>query len=266
MATAILNDVQLYYECHGPEQAPALVLNNGILMNAATSWVFQTRALAAHYHVIQYDCRGQGQSDHPAAPYSMAQHAHDLAGLLTHLGVERAHIAGISYGGEVAQSFALSYPERVLSLILADTVSEVGPELRITATGWRDLALAGDAVGLHQASVPWNFAPEFIGAHPKLIADSRERYRLLDLAAVARLCDAFLAVDFTGRLGAITVPTCIIVGELDRLKGRAYADILHRAIPHSELHLIPGAGHVTCWERAEAFNTIILGFLAKREA
>ena len=125
------NGVELYYELHGAEDAPLLVLNNGILMNAAGSWVFQTQALSKHYRVLQYDCRGQGQSEHPDEAYSMEMHADDLAALLIALGYEQAHIAGISYGGEVGQAFVLKYPQRCLSLILADTVSEVGDELRI---------------------------------------------------------------------------------------------------------------------------------------
>ena len=126
------NRVELYYELHGPENAPLLVLNNGILMSAAASWAFQTKTLAVHYRVLQYDCQGQGQSAHPESHYTMDLHAEDLAALLTVLGIEKAHLAGISYGGEVIQAFALQYPERIQSLILADTVSEVGPELRLT--------------------------------------------------------------------------------------------------------------------------------------
>src|SRR3972149_4530703 len=105
MPKIIVNDISIYYELHGPENAPVLVLNNGILMNAATSWVFQTKALSAHNRLLQYDCRGQGQSDHPESPYSMEGHADDLAALLDALGIEKAHMAGISYGGEVTQAF-----------------------------------------------------------------------------------------------------------------------------------------------------------------
>ena len=95
MSIIPVNGIGIYYEWHGPESAPVLVLNNGILMNAATSWMYQTSTLATHYRVLQYDCRGQGQSDHPDGAYSMDQHASDLAELLAALDVDRAHIAGI---------------------------------------------------------------------------------------------------------------------------------------------------------------------------
>jgi 3-oxoadipate enol-lactonase len=241
-----------------------LVLNNGILMNAATSWAFQTRALSGQYRLLQYDCRGQGQSDHPEEPYSMALHADDLAALLTGLGVETAHLAGISYGGEVLQAFALQYPARVRSLILADTVSEVGPELRLIVEGWLALARAGDPDMFFLVTVPWNFSAEFIATNPKLLADARQRYAKLDFPAVARLCEAFLDVNFTAQLTQIAAPTCILVGEQDRLKGRNYAELLRRHISRSEMYLLPGAGHASCWERPEEFNSAVLGFLAKQ--
>ncbi len=258
-----VNGVELYYELHGLENKPVLVLNNGIIMNAANSWGFQTKALSQHYQVLQYDCRGQGQSEHPQAEYSMEQHADDLAALLSSLGVEHAHIAGISYGGEVAQAFALKYPQKVNSLILADTVSEVGPALRIIVQSWLDAARAGNAEAFFNATVPWNFSAEFIAANPALLADARGRYDLLDYPAVVRLCECFLKVNFTERLAEVKAPTCIIVGAADKLKGTDYAAILKQHLPHAELHILPGAGHASCWERPQEFNTVILGFLAK---
>lgn len=258
------NGIEFYYELHGPDNAPLLVLNNGIIMNASTSWAFQTKALSQHYRVLQYDCRGQGQSDHPTDPYTMELHADDLAALLTELKYEKAHIAGISYGGEVAQAFGLKYPERTLSLILADTVSEVGAELRIIVDSWADPAKAADANTFFNATVPWNFSQAFIIANPALLTDAKKRYTLLDYPAIVRLCECFMNVNFTSRLNEIKCPTCIIVGSLDLLKGPAYAAILKNGIPHAELHILQGAGHASCWERPQEFNTVILGFLSKQ--
>lgn len=265
MTTIQVNDVTLYYELHGSEDDPVLVLNNGIIMNAATSWAFQTKELSQAYQVLQYDCRGQGQSDHPEEPYTMEGHADDLEGLLDVLGIHKAHIAGISYGGEVAQAFALKYPQMVTSLILADTTSEVGPQLRMIIENWLDALESGDPDYFFHATVPWNFSSEFITANPVLLAAAKERYGQLDFPAVIRLCRCFLEVDFTSRLDKITSPTCVVVGEKDWLKGIEYARILQEHIPGAELHLIPGAGHASCWENPPVFNSILLDFLAKHE-
>lgn len=260
-----VNDVNLYYELHGDETAPVLVLNNGIIMNAASSWAFQTKALSMHYRLLQYDCRGQGQSDHPENPYSMEQHADDLSALLDALGIEEAHIAGISYGGEVSQAFALKYPEKVRSLVLMDTVSEVPADMRIIIQSWVDALKTGDALAFFNVTVPWNFSPEFIAKNTTLLEDAKKRYALLDFPAIIRLCETFFEVNFTERLSEIKVPTCIIVGELDLLKGIRYAEILKKNIPHAEYHVLMGAGHASCWERPQEFNSVVLGFLAKQQ-
>jgi pimeloyl-ACP methyl ester carboxylesterase len=260
------NGIEFYYELHGPEDAPVLVLNNGIIMNAATSWVFQTKALSKFRRVLQYDCRGQGQSDHPEEEYSMSQHSDDLSALLDALNIKQADIAGISYGGEVAQAFALDFPDKTRRLILADTVSEVGPELRMVIDSWVDALKANDAEAFFNATVPWNFSPEFIKNNSALLEDAQKRYQQLDFPAVIRLCEAFFGVNFTDRLAEIKVPVCLIAGEADLIKGVAYARIIKEQIPHAELHIIDGAGHASCWERPEEFNSIVLGFLSKERA
>jgi 3-oxoadipate enol-lactonase len=264
MPKIFVNSVHLYYELHGQDDAPVLVLNNGLIMNAATSWVFQTKTLSQDYRVLQYDCRGQGQSDHPKEPYSMQVHADDLTHLLKALEIESAHIAGISYGGEVAQAFGLKYPERTRSLILVDTVSEVGPELRLVIESWVDALRLEDPEAFFHVTVPWNFSPQWIAANGPILEDAKGRYKLLDFPAVINLCEAFFDVDFTERLGEIKAPTCIMVGRLDLIKGIRYARIIKNAIPQAELHILEGAGHASCWESPAEFNSVILGFLAKQ--
>jgi 3-oxoadipate enol-lactonase len=263
MPTIQANDINLYYELHGTAGDPVLVLNNGIIMNAASSWVFQTKALSQHYRVLQYDCRGQGQSDHPSDPYSMEGHADDLASLLNALDIDRAHIAGISYGGEVAQAFALQYPEMARSLFLADTASEVGAQLRYAILSWMDALEMGNSEAFFNATVPWNFSAAFIEANPGLLEDAKKRYATLDFPAVVRLCRCFLELNLTSRLQEIACPACVVVGEKDLLKGIEYARILESGISGAELHIIPGAGHASCWENPAVFSSILLGFLAK---
>ena len=124
MPYADLEGFRCYYEVHGPAGGDVLVLSNGILMSTA-SWAFQTPVLSKRHRVLLYDCRGMWQSSHPSGPYSMSQHADDLAALLDHLEVERAHIGGISYGAELSMWFSLRYPERTRSLVLSSAVARV---------------------------------------------------------------------------------------------------------------------------------------------
>lgn len=259
------NGIELYYEQHGwDKDADVLVLSNGVLMSTA-SWVYQVPAFAKHYRVLLYDCRGQWQSDHPREPYSMEMHADDLAALLDALKIDKAHLLGISYGAEVSMTFALKYPDRARSLILSSTVSHVEPMLRSIIEMWIQAAKRQDAEMFYRVTYPFNFAEAWITANPQLLAQARTRYESLDFDAVVNLCEAFLKFNITAELHRIKTPTLLMVGELDALKPRHYADIIARAIPHAEYVIIPGSGHALCWEKWQVFNTLVLGFLAKHK-
>ncbi len=257
------NGIDLYYELHGPQDAPVLVLSNGILMSTA-SWAFQTPILSRHYRPLLYDCRGQWQSDHPREPYSMEQHADDLAALLDALDIPRAHIGGVSYGGELSLIFAYKYPQKTLSLIVGSVVSEIGPVLRGIGETWREAALRGDPDLFFQVTYPFNFSGRWIAANAPALEQAKTRYALLDMPAIVNLCDAFLKLDITRELHRITAPTLLMAGEDDNLKPRAYADKIAAEIPQAQYALIPRAGHAAMWEQVNLFNSLVLGFLAQQ--
>ena len=257
-----VNDIQIYYELSGPTDAPVLVLSNGIMMSTA-SWVYQKAVLEQHLRVLLYDCRGMWQSDHPAEPYSMAQHATDLAGLLEGLEIESAHIGGISYGAEVSMVFALDYPEQTESLIVIDGVSEIHPLLRAQTIPWLMAAEQEDPEWLLRTSVHLNFAEDWIKVNQAFIENSIERYAALDMPALARLMRAFYDLDITDRLPEITAPTLVIAGKEDLIKGPEYAEIIAAQIPGSELVIVPGSGHALCLEKPDVLNTLLLGFVHK---
>lgn len=261
-----INNVCIYYDIQGYENSPYLVFNNGILMNTATAWIPQVKLLSKHYRILRYDFRGQGDSEHPEEEYTMKLHADDLAELMSVLKINKAHIAGLSYGGAVAQTFALRYPELCYSLILVGTTSEIGNRLKLIINTWLNHANNNDLEGFFNATVPWFFTSNTFTKQPQILENARTRYARLDFEAVARLCKCFLSVNLTSQLQEIKAPTCIIVGEQDLLTERIYVDILHRNIPASEVHLIPFSGHVVCWERVEEFNTVLFGFLCKQSA
>ena len=264
MPKTAVNGIQIYYELHGPADAEVVVLSNGILMSTA-SWGFQVPALSRRHRVLLYDCRGMWQSDHPAGPYSMELHADDLAGLLDALSIRRAHIAGISYGGELSMAFALRYPERTRSLIVSSSVSQIDPLLHAWGDSWMAAARLHDADMLFFATCPLNFSEAFIAANAATLAAARERYRLLDMDAFLELMLAFTRLDLTARLHEIQAPALVMVGEDDILKPRKYAEIIARAIPGAEFAVVPHAGHAVSWEQPALFNTLVLGFLAKHQ-
>lgn len=262
MPKAAVNGIDLYYELHGPENAEVVVLSNGVLMSTA-SWAFQTAALAKKFRVLLYDCRGMWKSDHPEGRYSMEMHADDLVGLLDALSIEKAHIAGISYGSEVSMVFALKYPTRTQSLVLADGVSQIDALLKGQCESWVTAAKAKDADLLFEVTYPLNFSDAWIAAHRPALAAALNRYHQLDFDGFLRLMDSFLELDITAELHKITAPTLVIVAENDILKSRKYSEILVREIPGAEFAIIPYGGHAVCLEQPGVFNTLLMGFFAK---
>ncbi len=257
-----INGVNLHYELHGPEHAPVVALINGVLMST-TSWAYQTPVLAKRYRVLLHDCRGQGQSEHPTAPYTMKQHAEDFVALLEALDIEAAHIAGISYGGEIAQLLGIHWPEKIRSLFLSSTVSEVRPTLRGIVESWIAAAQRQDGELLYRCSVTDNFAEPWLAAHPNWAALSIPRYEQLDFEAVVNLCAAFLKIDCTAELPQITAPTMVVVGERDTLKPlEPYARLLVEHIPNAHLLILGEAGHACCITKPHEWNTALLGWLA----
>jgi len=262
MPTARVNDVELYYELHGPEDAEVLVLSNGVLMSTA-SWAAQLPALSKHYRVLLYDCRGMWQSEHPQGPYSMEMHADDLAALLRALDIERAHIAGISYGGEISLIFGVKYPEQTRSLVIASSVSHIEPLLDGFIQGWIAATRARDPEMLFQVTYPLNFSEGWIATNADALKAARKRYKDLDFNAFLELLICFSELNITEELHSIKAPTLVICGEADLLKPRKYAEIIANEIAGAELVLIPDAGHAVCWEQPMLFNELILGFLRR---
>ncbi len=262
MPKANVNGINIYYELSGPEDAPVVVLSNGIMMSTA-SWALQNQVLKNHLHVLLYDCRGMWQSDHPEQPYSMEQHADDLASLLDFLSIDQAHIGGISYGAEISMMFALNHPEKTQSLIVIDGVSEIHPLLRAQTMPWLIAAQRNDPELLLKTSYHMNYGEDWIIANQAFIDSSVERYAALDMGSFVRLMESFYALDITTRLNEISAPTLVIAGEQDLIKGREYAEIIAKEISGSELVLVPRSGHALCLDKPAELNTLLLGFVLK---
>lgn len=258
-----VNGVSLYYELHGTG-SEVLVLNNGVIASTATWVPFQVPAFAPHYRVLLYDMRGQGQSQKRQPgdpPYTWDTHADDLDALLDALDIRQAHIGGISYGGELTMVFALRHPDRCRKLVIADAVSHVEPQLYAIVDSWRMIAGLGDHALFYQSTWYWNFSERFFNERYDFLQTRIEAAHALDLPSVAELCRCFLTLDITAQLGAIRHPACVLVGEKDILKPPHYSETIAGAIPNARYQVLPGAGHASFWEQADAFNRAILDFL-----
>jgi pimeloyl-ACP methyl ester carboxylesterase len=257
-----VNNINLYYELHGSSDGETLVLSNGILMSTA-SWNFQISVLSKHMRVLVYDCRGMWQSDHPEEKYTMEAHADDLFVLLNTLDIDKAHIAGISYGSEISMVFALKYPHKTKTLLVFDGVSHIGPLLKSFGDTWVAAAKEKNAGLLLKVTTPLNFSEEWIVKNSKLFPILEEKYQSLDFDAFIRLMDCFYNLNITEELQNIQIPTLVAVGEKDILKTRSYSQKITERIPQSEFYVVPGSAHAMCLEKPNEFNSIVLGFVKK---
>jgi len=259
-----INGAQIYYEMQG--EGPAILLIHAGVADCRM-WEAQFEAFSAAYQVIRFDLRGFGRSDMPSGDFTNYQ---DVRALLDHLGVQSAHVIAISYGGAIALDFALAYPEYVDSLILgAPSVSGAVPSQRIKRF-WQeeDAALeAGDLDGATEINLRlWVDGPQ---RKPGQVDPAvRESVRQMQLAIFRKeIPDDIEEIDLNppaiGRLSEITVPTLILVGDLDLQEKAALSARLAAEIPGARQVVLPGVAHMLNMERPEQFNRQALAFLAK---
>ena len=248
----------IYHEVVGAGEP--LVLLNGIMMTTA-SWAKQTSALATRFCCILHDFRGQLRSEKPPGPYSMQMHVADLLTLLDELGIERAHLVGTSYGGEVGMMFAGAHPDRVRSLSVIASVSRVDQSLRDSIALWAETARNAPE-HLWEVSLPYNYSPQFIAANPSFIEASRQRVSAMPpdwFRGLADLCDAFLRLDVD--LGAIRCPTLVLAAAGDLLKPLRFSREIADGIANAQLAIIEDAGHAVVIEKPDAVNSLLFQFL-----
>ncbi len=252
----------LYREIRGT--GDAVVLLNGIMMTTA-SWAQQVAALEPRYRCILHDFRGQLRSPCDEPSWPIERHAGDLRDLLDELGVDRAHMVGTSYGGEVGMIFAYTYPERVRSLTVIASTSKAGERMQQSAHGGAYLA-RNHPERLFDSSARSFYSPEFIEAHPEVMELGRSRLAAAPRSffdGYAKLCEAFAALDITENLQRIACPTLIVAAEHDTLKPVACSRTMAERIPGARLEIIAGSGHAVVVENPQAINETLLGFLSR---
>jgi pimeloyl-ACP methyl ester carboxylesterase len=261
-----LANIRLYYEEHG--RGPALVLAHGNACGVR-SWDPQLRILTDHYTVIVYDARGHGLSEAPreASAYSQQHMVDDLSALMDHLGLSTAALGGLSMGGNVVLNFAFAHPERVSALILADTGAGFDDAARMVAR-----ALQGAEVLEHggiEAYADWALRhpafTRFASRGPeeeRFIRSCLMTNRAHGLALSARGVQAKRPSIYAleAQLRQLQLPVLLIVGEHDEACISPHV-FMGRTIPNAAHHVLPGAGHLTNLEAAEAFNRLVVDFL-----
>ena len=252
----------LAYHLTGLENAPVLMLITG-LAGLKEGWYQQIGPFKEHMRVLTFDNRGLGGSSLVDEPASLRDFAEDSVLLLDALGIERAHVWGVSMGGKIAQELALEWPERVDKVVLENT--SAGEAHRVEGrqpSPLRQMQGANAETWLREI-VPLLFGPAYIAAHTRAMgafARSRER-RPPNPRAVAIQWEAYESFDSWQRLGSMRAEALCLTGALDALCDSRNADRLAERIPNARVVHISDGGHSVHIECPELVNQAVLAFL-----
>jgi pimeloyl-ACP methyl ester carboxylesterase len=264
------NGIKLYYEVQGAGMPLVLLAGLGY---PAWEWHRMAPLLARRFQVITPDNRGVGQSEKRAGPYTASLLAADTVGLLDAFGIQRAVIMGHSMGGFIAQALALEHPQRVSKLILASTNFGGPHHAPITPAAMAVLtATAGDPLTRFKNGLAVSTAPGFAERQPAILAEWLA-WRLanpLDVAGYQAQLAIGLglleeAAAFEHKLPALAMPALILFGAHDAVVPPANAELLARRIPHSEVHILPDAGHFFPLETPEEAAQVVTEFILRTD-
>lgn len=245
MTTAKLNGIDVYYERWG--HGPRLLFFNGSGTTLETTR-FLVEMFAEGFEVVVHDQRGLGRTAIPPGPYTMADYAADGAALLDHVGWDTARVAGVSFGGMVAQEFAVTWPERVerLALLCTSPGGTAGASYPLHELEELPPAEAGaQAVGL----LDTRFTDEWLAEHPddRALAEMMAARSQVERSEDVRRGElgqlgARAGHDVADRLGAITCPTLVACGRFDGIAPLANAEAIATRVAGAELRVYEG-GH-----------------------
>lgn len=229
-------------------------------------YAFQVADYAKHFTCISVDLRGAGESDKPGGAYSTEMFADDVAALMQAIGVQRAHVTGLSLGAATGMWLAAKYPDRVKSLSLHSGWPKTDPFIKAVVQGWQVMARAMNNMPetIIQGLFPWCFTPELYVQRSDYVQGLcdfvRSRPRQ-PVDAFIQQSDAVIGHDAIAQLGKIRAPTQITFGRHDQVTSTRFAEPLKNGIGNSEVHVFEDCSHASLYEDVAAFNEKTLAFL-----
>ncbi len=258
-----VNDISVNYDQQGAGEPLILI---PYLAADHACYAFQVAEYAKHFTCISVDPRGAGETDQAEGAYSMELFADDVSAFMQALGVERAHVFGLSLGAATGMWLAAKYPQKVKSLSLHSAWPKTDPFIKTVVESWQALALAlGSVTELVISGIfPWCFTPELYAARLDYIQSLAAFVRgrpAQPVEAFMRQSDAVIAHDVEAQLTEITVPTQLTFGRCDMLTSTRFAEQMQANIKGAELIVFEGCAHAPIYERVEEFNQRTLEFL-----
>jgi pimeloyl-ACP methyl ester carboxylesterase len=270
-----VDGVRVHYQEAGDEHAPALVLIHGFASSTLVWSKVFVKLAEAGYRVIASDLLGYGYSAKPRnGEYTIAGQAKLLTRLLDKLGIPRAIFVGSSYGGAVAATCALDYPDRVEKLILVGTVNDNRP-LAFRLMRLFGSPLFGDVVSpllIGSRRLLRRRMKQVYDRHEWVLDERRVDARHLPLRAagtqraIIRTVRSWDAERISRDAHLITQPTLLLWGENDQEIPLADGERLHADIPNSRLKVFLECGHLPHEEYPEAFTNVVIDFCKTKSA
>jgi len=257
-----LDDPGIYYEVHG--QGEPLVFLNGIMMNTL-SWVDHIARLKDRYQLIIYDMRDQGQSSRLEEGYDIRIHAEDLKKLLDHLKIPKAHLWGISYGGQVALIFSLKYPAMVNKLVLSNTSAYVDQYLLSLGELWKRAARLYDGEAFFDLALIPIYSRAFYNTHYDWLANRRKLFK--DFLTkpwfdgFIRLASSNATYDIRPEIAGLKHQTLLIAAQEDIITPYAQMLEMSRLLVNAQIVCLPETGHAAFLEKMDTVCTLLKGFL-----
>lgn len=264
-----VGDIELYYLRGGVASEEAVVFVNGLTMDTS-AWRGVEAGFADAYTTLRYDCRGQGESDKPAGPYTPLQHAADLKGLLDALGLSQIHLVGLSNGGLIsillAGELAASEPERILSLTTIDSFARIDPMLKAILTSWRRALDAGGSALRFDVATPWVWGHTFLNRYASELSSYRDAAAKADPEVIGYLIDGLADFgDARKNLRAYDGPLLAAVGQEDVLTPLRYSHEIVEWARHGVLVTLDNAGHAAPVERPEGVARVVRSFIERHQ-
>jgi len=252
MSVARVRDIDIAYQLTGVGEPLVMIMG---ITGSKWHWLGFDRRLGEDFLAIAFDNRGIGETTAPEGPYTISQMAEDTIGLLDAIGIDRAHVFGVSMGGMIAQELALAHPDRVRTLILGCTnfggTTQILPAPEVYQ---RAFIVAGK--GAEQATrdiLSVNLRPDFMEKHPDVV-EGLVRYGMEHRMKKHALAGQMAAVsehDTASRLHAITSPTLVLAGDADELIPPQNSIEIAGLIPQAQITFFPGVAHMFWVEAPE---------------